>query len=87
VVKEAKDLEKEVPSVIAKYSAITFKASRNPPFVVWLDVVVSSASLGKTRLKRTSRRRAIYIFEVLKQVHPDTRVSSKATRASRFGSL
>jgi hypothetical protein len=46
VVKEAKDSEKEAPSVIAKCSVITSKESQNPQFVVWLDVVVSSAFLA-----------------------------------------
>ncbi len=37
-VKEERDWEREVRSVIARFCAITSRASRNQPFVVWRDV-------------------------------------------------
>jgi hypothetical protein len=40
VVKEAKVLEKEAPSVIVKSYETTSRESQNPPFVVLLVVVV-----------------------------------------------
>merc|ERR1712096_95311 len=49
----------------------------------WLRKVVNSSSMGWTRTwlmgnKKRKESYAIYIYKVLKQVHPDTGVSSKA---------
>ena len=43
--KEEKDLEREAPSVTAKFSVITSRVLPSPPSVVLLVVVVSSVSL------------------------------------------
>ncbi|XP_034033536.1 histone H2B 1/2-like [Thalassophryne amazonica] len=38
----------------------------------------SSSKSGKRRVKRRKESYAIYVYKVLKQVHPDTGISSKA---------
>jgi hypothetical protein len=59
MVKEAKDSEKEAPSVIAKCSVITSKASQSPLFVVWqLDLRREAAF--KVFLENVIRDAVIY---------------------------
>ena len=42
---------------------------------------------GKKRHKKRKESYAIYIYKVLKQVHPDTGVSSKAMSSNKYHEL
>ena len=44
--KEARDSEREAPSVTGRFFVITSRVSPSPPSAVWLVVVVSSVSLA-----------------------------------------
>ena len=64
------------PKMSGKPAAVTAKSSkpRGMPKGGWLN-----ADGTKKKIKKSRRESyAIYIYKVLKQVHPDTGVSSKA---------
>uniref|UniRef100_A0A3B4YDP3 Histone H4 n=1 Tax=Seriola lalandi dorsalis TaxID=1841481 RepID=A0A3B4YDP3_SERLL len=65
---------------VKRISGLIYEETRGV-LKVFLENVIRDASVSKTGKKKRKTRKesyAIYVYKVLKQVHPDTGISSKA---------
>uniref|UniRef100_A0A8K9WUF5 Histone H2A n=1 Tax=Oncorhynchus mykiss TaxID=8022 RepID=A0A8K9WUF5_ONCMY len=77
-VKAARDSEKEALSVTQRDISIMPEPAKSAPKKGSKKAVKTAGKGGKKRRKSRKESYAIYVYKVLKQVHPDTGISSKA---------